>query len=218
MDFGNQQAVFKNRTDAGKKLGKLLEQFKGSNIVIYALPRGGVVVAAEVAKMLNSPLDLIITRKIGHPSQPEYAIGAVAENGHSIFNKEEVSNVDKNYLTAEAERQKEEAKRRRRLYLGDRKPIQSAGETAILVDDGIATGLTIKAAIRELKSHYYPKQIIVAVPVAPAETAKDLKEEGAEFVAVNLEKNFLGAIGAYYQNFSPVEDKDVIRIMKEAES
>ncbi len=209
---------FKNRVDGGRKLADLLKRFKGKDVVIYALPRGGVVTAYEIAKEIQAPLDLIITRKIGHPYQPEYAIGAVAENGHSVFNKEEVTEIDENYLTSEAEKQKEEAKRRREIYLAGRKPIPCKGKIAILVDDGIATGLTMKAAIKELQMHYYPSKIVVAVPVAPQETGEELKKMGVEFVAVNAEEGFLGSIGAYYQDFYPVEDENVIRIMKEAGS
>lgn len=209
--------MFENRIEAGKKLTKLLEGFKGKNVVVYALPRGGVVVGAEVAKALGAPLDLIITRKIGHPRQPEYAIGAVAENGHSVFNKEEILNIDESYLTSEAAKQKEEVKRRRKVYLADRKSIPCKGKIAILVDDGIATGLTIKTAIHELQMHYLPSRIVVAVPVAPPEIAEELKNMGVDLITVGMPEDFLGAIGAYYQDFSPVADEDVIRTMKEAE-
>lgn len=209
---------FQDRADAGRRLAGLLDKFKGQDAVIYALPRGGVVTAYEIAKEIQAPLDLIITRKIGHPYQPEYAIGAVAENGHSVFNKEEVAEIDENYLTSEAEKQKEEAKRRRKIYLAGRKSIPCKGKIAILVDDGIATGLTMKAAIKELQMHYYPSKIVVAVPVAPSETGEDLKKMGVEFIAMNAEEVFLGSIGAYYQDFSSVEDEDVIKIMKEAGS
>ncbi len=208
---------FKDRIDAGRRLASLLEKFKGKDVIIYALPRGGVVTGSEIAKKIHAPLDLIITRKIGHPYQPEYAIGAVAENGHSVFNKEEVANIDEDYLISEAEKQKEEAKRRREIYLAGKKPIPCKGKIAILVDDGIATGLTMKAAIKELQMHYHPSKIIVAVPVAPPQMGEDLKNLGIEFVAVDTEGEFLGSIGAYYQDFSPVEDEDVIRIMNEAE-
>lgn len=207
---------FEDRADAGRRLASLLNKFKGQNVVIYALPRGGVVTAYEIAKEIQAPLDLIITRKIGHPSQPEYAIGAVAENGHSVFNKEEVTEIDENYLTSEAEKQKEEAKRRREIYLAGRKPVPCKGKIAILVDDGIATGLTMKAAIEELQMHYYPSKIVVAVPVAPQEAGEELKKMGVEFIVVNSEEEFSESIGAYYQDFYPVEDEDVVRIMKEA--
>lgn len=206
--------IFKDRADAGKQLAKLLKNFKGQKVVVYVLPRGGVVTGAEVAKGLNAPLDLIITRKIGHPNQIEYAIGAVSENGQSVFNKEEILEIDENYLTAEVERQKKEAKRRREVYLHKRLPVSCKGKIAILVDDGIATGLTMKAAIKELKLHYHPKKIIVAVPVTPSEVGIELEKMGVELVAVDLEP-FLGAIGEYYQDFSPVEDQEVIKIIND---
>lgn len=205
---------FKDRVNAGEKLAGLLEYLKGQEVVVYALPRGGVVVAEKIAKKLSAPLDLIITRKIGHPDQPEYAIGAVAENGHSVFNKEEILDISKEYLAAEAEKQKEEAKRRREVYLGKRKPISCDNKVAVLIDDGIATGLSVKAAIKELKLHYKPKRIIVAVPVTSRDIGNEFEAAGIEVVSVITDKDFLGSIGAYYQNFSPVEDRDVIKIMK----
>ncbi len=204
--------MFKNRIDAGKKLAKLLKRLKGKDAVVYALPRGGVVIGAEIAKTIKAPLDLIITRKIGHPSQPEYAIGAVAENGHLVFNKEAL-NINEDYLISETKKQKEEAKRRRQVYLADKKPISCQNKIAILVDDGIATGLTMKAAIQELRRHYHPSRIIVAVPVTPSEIAEEFKKMHVEFVAVDIPEKFLGAIGNYYKNFPSVEDKDVINIL-----
>ncbi|MCR4305537.1 MAG: phosphoribosyltransferase family protein [Candidatus Daviesbacteria bacterium] len=209
--------MFKNRTEAGRKLAEFFDHINGKNAVVYALPRGGVVIGAEIAKTIHAPLDLIITRKIGHPSQPEYAIGALAENGHSVFNKEEGLNINEHYLTTETEKQRKEAGRRRKAYLSERKPILCAGKTAILVDDGIATGLTVKAAVKELRLHYSPKKIIVAVPVAPKDTVNELEQEGIEVLAILTTKDFLGAIGAYYQDFAAVEDEDVIRMIKETE-
>lgn len=206
---------FKDRVEAGRKLAGFFDHINGRNTVVYALPRGGVVVGAEIAKIIHAPLDLIITRKIGHPYNPEYAIGAIAENGHSVFNKDEVLNIDEQYLKEEAEKQTEEAKRRRKVYLGGRPPISCKGKTAILVDDGIATGLTMKAALKELQTHYNPAKIIIAVPVTPKDTADELGKMGAEVLAIITDKDFLGAIGAYFQDFSPVEDQDVVRIMKE---
>lgn len=206
--------MFKDRTDAGRKLAKLLKEFRDKDVVIYALPRGGVVIGAEIAKAINAPLDLIITRKIGHPYQPEYAIGAVTENGYSVFNKEEIVNIDEGYLTSEAAKQKEEAKRRREIYLAGRKPLSCKNKIAILVDDGIATGLTMKAAIHELKMHYHPSKIVVAVPIVPAEMVEQLQKAGVEVMAVEIPEIFRGAIGAYYRDFTPVADEVIIRIMK----
>lgn len=205
---------FNNRQDAGRQLAEKLADLKIKQAVIYALPRGGVMVASEIAKALHLPLDLIITRKIGHPLQKEYAIGAVSENGQFIVNEQAVSKIDRKYLEEEVRTQILEAKRRRKVYLGNRKTISPQNKTAILVDDGIATGLTMKAAIRELKLHYNPEKIIVAIPVAPAETVEELKQIGIEVVAVSIPDYFLGAIGSYYREFNPVSDEEVISIMK----
>ncbi len=205
---------FKDRADAGKKLAHLLKNYKGQNAVVYALPRGGVIIGAAIAKALHLPLDLIIARKIGHPYQSEYAIGAVAENGHSVFTKE-ITDNNRTYIANESAKQQEEAKRRREVYLAGRKPIPCEGKIAILVDDGIATGLTIRVGIMELK-HRHPKKIVVAVPVVPKTTADLLKKEVNELVALNIPSDdaFLEAVGAYYKDFPPVEDEDVIKIMK----
>lgn len=205
---------FKDRIEAGRKLAKALGSINGKNAVIYALPRGGVVVGAEIAKAIEAQLDLIITRKIGHPYQPEYAIGAIAENGHFVLNENEIPKIDQGYLISETERQKQEIKRRREVYLRGKQPISCKDKIAILVDDGIATGLTIKAAIRELKAHYYPQKIIAAVPVVPKDIVEELKQEDVEVVSIIITPEFLGSIGAYYQDFAPVSDEEVIRIMK----
>lgn len=206
--------MFKDRAEAGSKLAKYFDYLKGKNAVVYALPRGGVVVGAEIAKAIGAPLDLIITRKIGHPNQPEYAIGAVAENGYTVFNEEEVSKIEQNWLREETEKQRMEAKRRRELYLGKREPISCKGKIAILVDDGIATGLTMKAAVRELQMQHQPKEIYVAVPVASAGMSEELQKLGVKLMAAEIPEDFLGAIGAYYQDFSPVSDEDVIRLIQ----
>lgn len=216
--FKDQQAVFfKDRTSAGKYLARFFNHLSGKDTVVYALPRGGVIVGAEIAKALHAPLDLIITRKIGHPNQPEYAIGAVAEDGHAVFNKDEILKIDEQYITEEAEKQKQEAKRRRKVYLGAKKPISCKGKTAIIIDDGIATGLTVKAAVKELKIHYSPKRIIVVTPVAPRDVVNELEQEGVELLSVITIKDFLGSVGSYYLKFPPVSDDEVIETMKEVE-
>lgn len=208
---------FRNRTETGKLLAKALRKYKGKDVVVYALPRGGVVVAVEVARELRAPLDLIITRKIGHPHQPEYAIAAIAENGYVVGVQKELESVDQEWLKEEIERQRKEAKRRREKYLQGKPEIQVAGKIAILVDDGIATGLTMRVGIMEL-SHRHPKKIVVAVPVVSKTTAEILKKEagGGEIVALDipLDDVFLGAVGAYYDEFFPVEDEEVMSILK----
>lgn len=192
----------------------LLQNLLDQRIVIYALPRGGVIVAAEIAKLLNAPLDLIITRKISHPNNLEYAIGAVAEDGHHIFDREAIATVDQDYLQSEITVQKKEAKRRRELYIGTQKPISCEGKVAILVDDGIATGLTIKAAIKELQLHYHPKKIIVAVPVCPKDLVNELSNNEIKVISLITPKDFLGALGSYYQRFPAISDQQVINTLK----
>ena len=207
--------MFKDRTEAGRILAKKLESYRDDNVVLFALPRGGVETALPIARELGAPLDLIIPRKIGHPSSPEYAIAAIAENGHMVGNEAELALIDKEWLEAEKERQKKEAQRRRKLYLKDIPPVSVENKTAILVDDGVATGLTMRVAILELK-HRNPKKIIVAVPVAPRESIRKLKEEGAdEIIVLEPPEEFMGAVGAHYESFAQVEDAEVVKIIQD---
>ena len=204
--------IFTDRIEAGKKLAEVLWAYKRSDVVVYALPRGGVVLGVEVARMLGAPLDLLIPRKIGHPSSSEYAIAAVAEDGDIVANEEEVSRVDQVWFKKEVAHQRAEAKRRREKYLAGRPTSAVEGKTAIIVDDGIATGLTMKAAIMELK-HRKPKKIVVAIPVIPADTFTVLSALVDEVVALDKPEQFLGAIGNYYKSFPQVEDEEVIALM-----
>lgn len=206
--------MFHDRSDAGKLLAQALKKYQGKEVVVLALPRGGVVTALEVAKYLKAPLDLVIVRKIGHPIQPEYAIAAIAEDGTLIGNEEELQAVDQEWLKEEKERQRLEAKRRRELYLKGRKKVSVENKIAILVDDGIATGLTMRVGIKELRARK-PKKIVVAVPVSPKSTADLLKLEADEFVGLKVprDEDFLGAISAYYEDFAQVEDYQVITLL-----
>ena len=167
--------IFTDRQDAGLKLAKALEKYKGEDAIVFALPRGGVILGYEIARKLGTPLDLIITKKIGHPVNPEYAIGAIAEDGPSFYNSIEVDNMNPKWLKEEEKRIRQEIKRRREKYLGERKPYLVEGKTAIIVDDGVATGLTLMAAINEIKKRN-PEKLIVAIPVTPYDTAQKLKE------------------------------------------
>ena len=205
---------FKDRTQAGQLLAEKLEKYKDKDAFVYALPRGGVVTAVEVAKYLNAPLDLIITRKIGHPYSPEYAIAATAENGHIVGTRAELMIVENDWLEEEIKKQRLEAARRRKRYLHGRETTSPEGKIVILVDDGVATGLTLRVGIIELR-HHNPSKIIVAVPVVPRSTAKVLRTEADELVALEIpsEETFLGAIGAYYDSFMQVEDQEVIKIL-----
>jgi predicted phosphoribosyltransferase len=180
---------------------------------VLALPRGGVVLGVEVAESLGMPLDLVIPRKIGHPQQPEYAIAAVAENGELATNEAEVRRVDHKWFRETVAREQAEAKRRRALYVGGRAPLALSGKVAILVDDGIATGLTMFAAIRDVKQRG-PARTVVAVPVAPADTVARLRGEVDAVVTLDDGEYFLGAVGAYYNDFPQVSDDEVVALMR----
>lgn len=203
---------FTDRTDAGKQLADKLTKYINQDVIVYGLPRGGVVSAYEVAKRLHAPLDLIITRKIGHPYEPEYAIAALSENGKIVENKGELVHVNHAWFEKEIQIQHAEIQRRRKLYLHERKPLPVKGKIAILVDDGIATGLTIEAAIKDMK-HRHPKKIIVATPVASYDVVKKLEHEVDAVVALDTPEQFLGGIGGYYENFPQVSDQEVMYIM-----
>lgn len=205
---------FKNRSEAGKNLALLLDKYRNDAVVVYGLPRGGVVVAFEVAKRLDAPLSIIIARKIGHPQNPEYAIGAVSESGDLVGNTLEMKSAGQQWFEGQVVRQKKEAARRRKLYLKNKKKISAKGKVAIIVDDGIATGLTMEVAIAELRREN-PKKIVVAVPVAASETAKKIQKIVNKFIALFKEKE-LFAIGSFYDSFPQVEDKEVISILDKA--
>jgi len=206
--------MFKDRRDAGQQLAKLLQKHKGKDVVVYGLPRGGVIVADEIAKTLQAPLDVILAHKIGHPYHAEYAIGAISEHGHMIGNPHEIQSVNKEWLKQESERQLEEIKRRRQLYLKGKSEVPVKDKISIIVDDGIATGLTMQVGILDLKDRQ-PKKIVAAIPVAPRSTVERLKEMADEVVAViaPLDYEFMGAVGAYYDDFSQTEDDEVIKIL-----
>ncbi|MBI5220711.1 MAG: phosphoribosyl transferase [Candidatus Liptonbacteria bacterium] len=202
---------FRDRNEAGQKLATLLTEYK-KNAVVYGLPRGGVVVAAQVARAFDLSLDLIITRKIGHPFNPEYAIAVVAEDGCTIRNESEVAQVDPDWFRRAVSAETTEAKRRREMYLGNRPRSKTNSKTAIIVDDGIATGLTLELAIQEVR-HLGPERIVVAVPVAPRDAADRFARLADRFLAVEVPEVYQGAVGAYYENFEQVTDQEVIKLL-----
>lgn len=206
--------LFRDRQDAGRQLSQLLKEYKHTPAVVYALPRGGVAVAAEIARFLHAPIDLIFAHKIGHPYQPEYAIAAISESGHMIGPSQDLlATFGNEWMEREKANQIREIKRKRQKYLKGRKEISVENKIAILVDDGVATGLTLLAGILELQDRR-PKKIIVAVPVAPKSTASLIKTMVDDFVGVEIEDyDFLGAVGAYYNEFNQVEDEEVIEIL-----
>jgi len=208
-----EKTIFANRAEAGKALAqKLLAYKKDPNVVVYALPRGGVTVAVEICKALQAPLDLIITRKIGHPLHSEYAIAAVAESGELFENPDEIKWINRTWYDKEVLKQQAEAKRRRDTYLAGKESISASNKIAILVDDGIATGLTMKAAVASVK-HQGPAKVIVAVPVIPTDTLQTFQKLVDEVVCVKADPHLM-AIGLFYKDFSQVEDEEVIQILK----
>lgn len=204
--------MFVDRIDAGKKLAGVLARYKGQPVVVYGLPRGGVVVAVEVARAIDAPLDLIVVRKIGHPLQPEYAIGAVAEGGYVVINPDEVATLDKEWLEFATAAELKEAQRRRTLFLRGRAPLAVKDKIAIIVDDGLATGLTMNAAIHEIRERR-PQKLVVAVPVAAAEAVNKLRPEVDDLVALSIPRWF-GAVGSFYQRFDQVSDEEVVALMR----
>ena len=205
--------MFADRADAGIRLAKALKEYEGQPAVVYALPRGGVVLGAKVAHALSAPLDLILVRKIGHPEAAEYAIGAVTEDGDVVLNPAEAQSVDRSWLGNAVENQFHEAQRQRALFLQDRARIPATGQVAILVDDGLATGLTMEAAILHVRKQS-PARIVVGVPVAAAETAARLQAEVDEMVALHIPAGTFRAVGSFYRNFDQVSDDDVVALMR----
>lgn len=205
---------FRNREEAAKRLAKELLEYRGKNPVVLAIPRGGIIIAYEVAKALNAPLDLIIPRKIGAPGNPELAIGAVTEDGTTILNQRLVAElgISKDYIELEKEDQIQEIKRRIKVYRGDAPPQSLEGKTVIVVDDGIATGATMKAAIHSIRKQS-PSTIVVATPVGPPDTIEELRREVNELVCLVVFEPFF-AIGQFYEDFSQVSDEEVIRLLK----
>ena len=208
--------VFQNRKEAGIKLAEALSKFKDDDVIVFALPRGGVVLGVEIAEKLDAPLDLVITKKIGHPFNSEYAIGAVAESGEPLYNAAELRRVDASWRRSEEERMRAELKRRRRDYFGDREQEDLAGKVAIIVDDGIATGLTMMAAIKYLRGQG-AERIVGAIPVTPYDTAQRLREQADDLVSLQIDRYYRGAVGAYYKDFRQVSDEEVSALLRSVE-
>lgn len=207
--------MFKNRISAGEKLAKALDRYKNyKDVIILGLPRGGVVVADVVAKKLNLELDVVVPRKIGSPDNPEYAIGALTEDGEPVWNKEAWSlyKFDKKEVDKVVEEERKEAKRRLDVFRAGKKDLDLAGKTAIIIDDGLATGLTMEAAIKSVKKKG-AKNIIVAVPCSATDSYNRIKSEVDELISL-IVKDFFGAVGQFYEGFEQVEDEEVVKIMK----
>lgn len=205
--------MFKNREEAALLLSEKLIKYKNKNGIILAVPRGGVPLGHVVARQLNLPLEIILSKKIGHPLNPEFAIGSVSLNGSVM--SEHNSNIDKEYFEREARRIRSELKNKYRIFMGQHVPAKLNGKIVIIVDDGIATGNTIAITIDTIRKDH-PEKIVVAVPVAPPDTADRLRDQADEFICLYEPEGFC-SIGQYYYDFSQVTDEEVIQLLNYSE-
>jgi predicted phosphoribosyltransferase len=201
---------FRDRTEAGKALGAALERLSGrDDVVVLGLPRGGVPVALEVARALNAPLDVFVVRKLGVPGHEEYAMGAIAAGGVRGLNQAAVRglSISDELIERVAERERRELERRERIYRGAHAPLDVEGRVAVLVDDGLATGASMRAAIAALR-RLRPARIVVAVPVGSAATCAELRREADEVVCPLMPLSFQ-AVGLWYDDFAQTTDAEV---------
>jgi predicted phosphoribosyltransferase len=208
--------TFENRREAGRQLGVALirQGYRNENTLVLGIPRGGLVVAEEVAKGLSAILDVIVTRKLRAPYQPELGIGAVVDGDHVILNEKLAHAVGatQDYLNREIAFQKEEINRRLRYYRGDQPAPQIAGKTIIVVDDGVATGYTFRASLESLRQRH-PDRLVAAAPVASRGSVEMLTAFADEIVCLNTPPSF-HAVGAWYQNFDQVSDEEAAAILR----
>jgi predicted phosphoribosyltransferase len=202
--------MFNNREDAALKLAEKLEKYKNTNGVIIAIPRGGVPIGFTISKKLNLPLEIILSKKIGHPFNPEYAIGSVTMN--NIIINENNNDVSKEYIQKEHLKILNKLKEKYKIFMGEQNQTDLKNKTVIIVDDGIATGNTILAALEDIKQNK-PKEIIIATPVAPISVASKISKLVNEFICLELPIEFM-AVGQFYNNFSQVSDEEVIDLIK----
>lgn len=212
------RSLFHDRRDAGRRLAMALGRYASEAPLILALPRGGVPVAYEVALALDAPLDLLLVRKIGAPGHEEYGIGAVIDGADPqlVLNEDVVRMLapDPGYIRAEMQRQIEELERRRRAYMGDRRPPDLDGRTVIVIDDGIATGGTMRAALRGARKHGLAR-LVLAVPVAPGDILDSLRDECDDIVCLASPEPFY-AVGAWYADFTQTGDDEVKMLLARA--
>jgi predicted phosphoribosyltransferase len=205
---------FRDRREAGRLLAAQLSAYASRpDVLVLALPRGGVPVAAEVARALGAPLDVFVVRKLGVPGHEEFALGAIATGGVRVLNEDVVRalRIPDRVIDAVAAKEQEELARRERLYRGDRPPLDVRGRTVILVDDGLATGATMHAAIKALRQQQ-PARIVVAVPTASPETCDELKREVDEVICATTPDPFY-AVGLWYEDFSQTTDEEVRELL-----
>lgn len=217
MLFGDDAPLFADRREAGQQLGERLKELHlADDVIVLALPRGGVPVGYEVARALQVPLDVFVTRKIGAPENPEFAIGAVASDGTLILDEEIVEQlgIPNDYVVSETEHQLMEIERRMAVYRGDRPAPRIEGRTVILVDDGVATGSTVRASLQALRKRN-PGRLILAVPVGPPQTIEELRPLADEVVVLATPAPFW-AVGRFYQSFQQTTDEQVVELLEAA--
>jgi putative phosphoribosyl transferase len=215
LAFRDRGKHYRDRIDAGQTLGACLRQYQGRGALVMGIPRGGVPVAAEVARALGADLDVIVARKLGAPGQPELAIGAVTSNGGRFLNQDVIRSigVSDEYLGKVTASEMAEAHRREEKFRGGRPAAQIEGRIVIIVDDGLATGATMRASVRSVRTHQ-PSRIVVAVPVGSGEACAALRQEADEVVCMYEPEPFW-AVGLYYENFEPTEDSEVTEILEQ---
>jgi len=202
---------FKDRQQAGKLLAKKLQKYKGKDTIILAIPRGGLVIGFELAKALNAPLDILVTKKIGYPGDPEYAIGAVGPNNKFIVTEK---SIEKAYIDEQVKKITAAIHEKYKKYKGKVEIPQLKGKTVIIADDGIATGSTMVISI-EIVKQQKPKKVVIAIPVGPPETIDKLNKQVDEVICLEQPEVFF-AIGEFYEYFPQVEDEEAIKYLKEA--
>lgn len=206
---------FEDRREAGQRLAQALSGYEGQDVLVLALPRGGVPVAAEIAASLRVPLDLLLVRKIGLPSQPELAMGAIAEGTPPVIVRDEClirsARVPDWLFDEVCRKELKELERRRAAYLGPRSRPEAEGRVVVVVDDGIATGTTVKAALRSIRQRH-PKELVLAVPIAPEGVAKELRQEVDALFCLSTPARF-GSVGHFYRDFHQLEDQDVLSVL-----
>lgn len=208
------EMLFEDRRDAGRQLAEQLKSYADEFPIVFALPRGGVPIGVEVSRSLGAPLEIVVARKLGAPGQPEFGIGAVAPGGVRILNERAVQalGIPEDYLAQIIARESEEVARRLRLFRGDRPYPNLETRTTILVDDGLATGVTARAALLALR-RLNPRRLVLAVPVSASQTAELLRPETDDLICLLMPTD-LEAVGLWYRNFEQVPDEEVLRLLE----
>jgi putative phosphoribosyl transferase len=207
---------FADRRDAGRRLAEKLSRFEDERPVVFALPRGGVPVGYEISRALEAPLDVLVSRKLGAPGQPEFGIGAVAAGGVRVLNEDVVRRlgIPEDYVQEITAQELEEVRRRLRYFRDDRPETEVVGRTAILVDDGLATGVTARAAVQALRLRN-PRRLVLTAPVCAAQSAALFRTTVDELVCLESPSD-LGAIGFWYRNFEQTSDEEVVELLERA--